>query len=98
MATPPGQPKGIDAAGKLCRPEWCWTIAFLWAAFYVSSSLYISAHRLLWFDEILTALVTRLGSWSTMWTALTEIAEQTPPGYFLITRLFDTTFRHADIA
>jgi hypothetical protein len=31
-----------------------------------------------------------------MWKALSEVAEQTPPLYFLITCTFDQIFRHAD--
>jgi hypothetical protein len=34
---------------------------------------------LLWFDEILTALISRLPSARAMLRALTEIEEQTPP-------------------
>jgi hypothetical protein len=82
---------------RLHQPEWYWSLAILLAGFYVVSSLYISAHRLLWFDEILTALVSRLPNLHTMWKALSEVAEQTPPLYFLITRTFDQMFRHGDI-
>jgi 4-amino-4-deoxy-L-arabinose transferase-like glycosyltransferase len=67
------------------------------AGFYVVSSLYISAHRQLWFDEILTALVSRLPNLRVMWKALSEIEDQTPPVYFLITRTFDQMFHHDDI-
>jgi len=83
---------------SLQRPEWYWPIALVSVGFYVVSSLYIAAHRLLWFDEILTALVSRLPDLPTTWKALSEIAEQTPPLYFLITRIFDQMFGHADLA
>ena len=82
---------------RLRRPEWYWSCALLLAGSYVASSLYISAHRLLWFDEILTALISRLPNLPSMWKALSEVAEQTPPLYFLITRTFDQMFHHADI-
>jgi len=84
--------------GRCRQIAWYWWLALLLAGFYVGSSLYISAHRLLWFDEILTALISRLPNLSTMWKALSEVAEQTPPLYFLITRTFDVMFSHADIA
>jgi len=67
------------------------------AGFYVATSLYISFHRLLWFDEVFTAVTTRLPNVQTMWKALSESSEQIPPLYFLITRMFDQLFRHADI-
>ena len=43
------------------------------------------------------ALVSRLPNLRVMWKALSEIEEQTPPLYFLITRTFDQMFHHADI-
>jgi hypothetical protein len=81
----------------LNQPVWYWSLALLLAGFYVVSSLYISAHRQLWFDEILTALVSRMPDLRVLWKALSEIEEQTPPFYFLITRTFDQIFHHADI-
>jgi hypothetical protein len=91
------QSEGYGVAGRLRQPGFYWPLALLLSGFYVVSSLYISAHRQLWFDEILTALVSRLPSWSIMLKSLSEIEEQTPPLYFLITRTFDQIFRHADI-
>lgn len=82
---------------RLRQSPWHWSLALLFASFYVVSSLYISAHRYLWFDEILTALVSRLPNLNIMWRALSQIEEQTPPLYFLITRTFDQVFYHADI-
>jgi len=89
--------KGYGVVDRLSDSGWHWSLALLLASFYVVSSLYISAHRQLWFDEILTALVSRLPNWRVMWKALSEIEEQTPPVYFLITRAFDQMFHHADI-
>ena len=82
---------------RLRQPGWYWSLALLLVGFYVGTSLYISAHRLLWFDEILTALVSRLPNVQVMLKALSEIEEQTPPLYFLITRMFDQMLHHADI-
>jgi Dolichyl-phosphate-mannose-protein mannosyltransferase len=80
----------------LNQPSCYWPLAFLLAGFYVATSLYISAHRLLWYDEIFTAITSRLPDLRTMWKSLGS-AEIIPPLYFLITRIFDQLFRHADI-
>ena len=96
METSSEQSEGYDVADGL-QPARYWPLALLFASFYVGSSLYIAAHRLLWFDEILTALISRLPNARVMWTALSEIEEQTPPLYFLITRAFDQMFHHADV-
>jgi len=97
MNTRSARADGYGVVDRLRQPEWHWSLALLMAGFYVVSSLYISAHRQLWFDEILTALISRLPSLRVMWKALLEIEEQTPPLYFLITRTFDQMFHHADI-
>jgi len=90
--------EGYGVVDRVRQPGWYWSLALIMAGFYVASSLYIAAHRLLWFDEVLTALVSRLPSLSILWKALSEIEEQTPPLYFLITRTFDQMFHHpADI-
>ncbi len=91
------QARGRDVVDLLRQPAWHWPAAILLAIFFVASSLYISVHRLLWFDEILTALVSRLPNLATMWKALHEVADQTPPLYFLVTRTFDQMFHHSDI-
>jgi len=92
-----GQSKTDGVVSRLQQPVWHWSLAFLFAGFYVATSLYISFHRLLWYDEIFTALTSRLPNVRTMWKALSESSEQIPPLYFLITRTFDQLFRHADI-
>lgn len=97
MDTRSEQSEGYRVVDRLRQPRWHWSLALLLAGFYVVSSLYVSAYRRLWFDEILTALVSRLPSLRVMWKALSEIEEQTPPLYFLITRMFDQMFHHADI-
>ena len=97
MAPQPEPPDRPGLAARLRLPEQYWLLALLLAAFYFVTCLYISAQRLLWFDEILTALITRFPDLHTMRQALSEIAEQTPPLYFMITRVFDRMFQHADI-
>ncbi len=92
-----GQAKLCTVLSRLHRPAWCWPVALLLAGFYVVSSLYISSQRLLWFDEIFTAIISRLPDVRTIWKALSESADATPPLFFLITRVFDKVFRHGDL-
>jgi Dolichyl-phosphate-mannose-protein mannosyltransferase len=82
---------------RLHQPAWYWSLSLLLAGFYVGTSLYISFHRLLWYDEIFTALTSRMPNVRTIWESLSESVQQIPPLYFLITRIFDQMFRHADI-
>jgi uncharacterized membrane protein len=93
-----GQSKAYGLVSRLQQPAWYWPLALLLAGFYVASSLYIASHRLLWYDEIFTAITTRLPDVRTIWKSLSESTDATPPLYFLITRIFDRMFRHADIA
>src|SRR5271157_8355 len=51
---------------------WSFIAATFLAAFYLATSLYISSHRLLWIDEILTVLNTRLPDWTTIWKVSTQ--------------------------
>ena len=97
METAAVEAGGGDVVDRLNRPGWYWSLALLLTGFYAGSSLYIAANRQLWFDEILTALISRLPTVRVMWKALSEIEEQTPPLYFLITRWFDQIFHHADV-
>ena len=91
------QAKVNRLVSRLNQPAWYWPFAILLAGFYVATSLYISAHRLLWYDEIFTAIMSRLPTVRTMWQAISEGVESIPVAYFLITRLFDQLFHHADI-
>jgi hypothetical protein len=82
---------------SLQQPAWYWSLSLLLAGFYVGTSLYISFHRPLWYDEIFTAFTSRMPNVRTIWQSLSETVQQLPPLYFLITRIFDQMFRHADI-
>ena len=77
---------------------WSLVAAVVLAAFYLATSLYISAHRLLWIDEVATVLVTRLPGWTTIWKASTEGGMGEPPTYFMLVRVFDNLFGHSDLA
>lgn len=92
-----GQSKANGVVSRLNLPAWYWPLASLLAGFYVATSLFIAARRLLWFDEIFTALICRLPTAGAVWKACSEGVEQIPPLYFLIARLFDQVFGHADI-
>jgi hypothetical protein len=84
-------------AARLNQPVWYWTLAILLAGFYIVTSWYISAHRLLWFDEIFTAIICRQPSVKTMWSALRDGVDQIPVLYFLVARFFDQLLHRADI-
>jgi hypothetical protein len=92
-----GQSKAYRVVSRLYQPAWHWSLAFLLAFFYVATSLYIASRRLLWFDEIFTAFASRMPNVRTIWESLSVSLQQIPLPYFLITRIFDQVFRHADI-
>ncbi|MGC2110395.1 MAG: glycosyltransferase family 39 protein [Candidatus Korobacteraceae bacterium] len=75
---------------------WSFIAAALLAGFYLATSLYIASHRLLWIDEVLTALTTRLPGWAAIWQAFTHGADGLPPTYFMVERVFDNLLRHTD--
>src|SRR5271169_4900045 len=77
---------------------WSFVTATSLAAFYLSTSLYISSHRLLWVDEILTVLNTRLPSWTAIWKTSAQGADGLPPIYFLVVRIFDDLFGRTDLS
>jgi|SRR5271157_403538 len=77
---------------------WSFIAATFLAAFYLATSLYISSHRLLWIDEILTVLNTRLPDWTTIWKVSTQGVDGLPPIYFMVVRIFDNFFGHTDFS
>ena len=65
--------------------RWSFAGALLLAAFYLVTSIYISGHRLFWYDEVFTSLTARMPDWHTTWRALVdEGADRTPFGYFVL--------------
>ena len=66
--------------------------------FYFATSLYISSHRLLWVDEVLTVLNTRVPSWTDIWKTSTQGVDGLPPVYFMVVRIFDNLFGHTDLS
>ena len=77
---------------------WSFIIATSLATFYLVTSLYISSHRLLWVDEILTVLNTRLPAWTTIWKTSLQGVDGMPPVYFMVVRIFDSLFGHTDLS
>jgi uncharacterized membrane protein len=71
-------------------------VAFL-IAFYLATSIHIASHRPFWFDEIFTALISRLPNWSTMSEAL-KADNNMPLPYFLVVHLFDKCLGHTEVA
>ena len=71
---------------------WSVAVALLLAAFYFATSLYISSHRLLWFDEVVTVHIARLPDWRTILTALSHGVDSLPPLYYLVVRTFGKVF------
>jgi 4-amino-4-deoxy-L-arabinose transferase-like glycosyltransferase len=94
------QPPGFHKINHTLPPvgNWAFIAAILLAAFYLATSLYISSHRLLWVDEILTVLNTRLPSSTAIWKAATEGADGLPPIYFMVIRSFDEVFGRTDLS
>jgi hypothetical protein len=78
--------------------RWSFPGALLLAAYFLASSIYISYHRLFWYDEVFTTLTTRLPDWHTIWRALVEEnADPSPFGFFVIARIFDKLFGPGEI-
>jgi len=84
------------SAPRRAAERWSAFAAVALAAFYLVSSLHISAHRLLWIDEVLTAMTTRLPGCAAIWRAFARGADGLPPTYFMLLRPFDALFRHSD--
>ena len=59
-----------------------WSLAVAGAArppSTLSTSIYVSSHRLLWFDEVMTVHIARLPDWRTILSALSHGADSLPP-------------------
>jgi uncharacterized membrane protein len=67
------------------------------AAFYFASSIYISSHRLLWFDEIFTVYMARLPHWVAIWKAVADAADTMSPVYDMVVRVFDKVLGHSEV-
>jgi uncharacterized membrane protein len=77
---------------------WSFLVAAALATFYLVTSIYISSHRLLWFDEVVTVHMARLPDWKTLLTALSHGADSLPPLYYMVVGIFDRLFGHSEVA
>jgi hypothetical protein len=75
--------------------DWYHRAAIAVIGFFLLSSLWVSYHRLGWYDEVLTFLISRLPH-TTFSKALAGAASALPPGYFLLARLFDGVLGPSD--
>jgi len=83
----------VDTAQKPLYERLAPAGAWLLAVFFLVTSIYISMHRMFWYDEIFTTLTARLSSLRTIWDALVhEPYDPTPFGYFVVVRNFDRLF------
>ena len=77
---------------------WSLLIAAALAVFYLGTSIYISAHRLYWFDEIFIVRIAKLPSIATMWRTLAAAGDTMPPGYHLMMRAWCHLFGYSEVA
>ena len=78
--------------------RWSFAGTLLLAAYFLVTSIYISGHRLFWYDEVFTTLTTRMPDWHTIWRALVEDnSDPSPLGFFVVARTFDKLFGPSEI-
>lgn len=63
--------------------------AALLALVYLLTSVLIASHRLFWYDEILTVMVSQLPDYASIWKALAHGADGMPPAYYILVRIFE---------
>lgn len=73
---------------------WC----ILFVVFFFLCGLRVSAKRLLWYDEVFTAVLARLPNVHTLWRVMAEFAETTPIGYHLLIRATTKIFGYSALA
>lgn len=88
------EPKQLSKAGDKVTLA----VAALLAAFYLVTSIYISSHRLFWFDEFFTVRIALLPTWTMIWTALSHAADSLPPFYYMLVRAFMTPFGSGEVS
>jgi 4-amino-4-deoxy-L-arabinose transferase-like glycosyltransferase len=78
--------------------NWAVIFASLFSAFFLAASLYISAHRPLWYDEILTELVSRQSWPGGAFQLLKMGVDQQPLPYYLVVKLSQQIFGASGLA
>ena len=91
-----GQSEIVPAMGR--GGLWTSVVAAVLATFYLATSLYVSSHRLLWFDEVVTVHMARLPDWKTLLTALSHGADSLPPLYYIVVGAFGRWFGLGELA
>lgn len=75
------------------------TAAFLILLLYSAfRSFFKAATRPLWFDELLTSIVARQPTISSLWRALAHCVDSQPPPYYLLQRFFGHLVSNEQIA
>ena len=77
---------------------WSFLAAAILATFYFATSIYISSHRLLWFDEVFTVHMARLPDWRTLLAALSHGTDSLPPLYYMVVGIFGKLLGHSEVA
>ncbi|MGC2108197.1 MAG: glycosyltransferase family 39 protein [Candidatus Korobacteraceae bacterium] len=77
---------------------WSLVVAAILALFYLATSIYISSHRLFWYDEIVTHNIATLHDYRTIWSAVTHGVDGGSPVYDVVARLAYQLFGTRDIA
>jgi hypothetical protein len=81
---------GTSKPSATAVDRWSFAGALLLAAYFLATNIYISGHRLFWYDEVFTTLTTRMPDWHTIWRALVEDNSDPSPFGFLWWREFST--------
>ncbi|MGC2330294.1 MAG: glycosyltransferase family 39 protein [Candidatus Acidiferrales bacterium] len=67
-------------------------------AYAIVRTLFAAASRPLWYDELLTLIVTRQPSVSAIWRALAQSVDSQPPPFYLVERAAAALLRNPQIA
>jgi 4-amino-4-deoxy-L-arabinose transferase-like glycosyltransferase len=79
-------------------PIWSYIAACALAAFYLCVSLHIATHRLFWFDEVTTIMVSRMPSFKGLIDLLRSGVDQQPLTYYLLVRFSEHLFGPSELA
>jgi hypothetical protein len=72
--------------------KWSSLAALLLVAFYLGISLYIAGHRLFWFDEVTTVLISRMPDTAALVKLLKSGVDQQPITFYFVVRFFEHLF------
>lgn len=78
--------------------RWSSFAALLLVAFYLGISLYVAGHRLFWFDEVTTILISRMPDTSALVKLLKSGVDQQPITYYFVVRFFEHLFGQSEWA